>query len=59
MDSVLSDQPVTRPAVLIDTMVERVEDANHEEVEAANIEVKEEEGDGDFESEKCYIDFNI
>ena len=34
-------------------MGERVEeDANHEAVEAANIEVREEEGDSDFESER-------
>ena len=55
MDSVLGDKPATRPAVLIDTMGEQVEeDANHEAVEAANIEVREEEGDSDFESERCH-----
>ena len=53
MDSVLGDKPATRPAVLIDTMGERVEeDANHEAVETANVEVREEEGDSDFESER-------
>lgn len=53
MDIVLGDKPATCPAVLIDTMVERVEEGtNHEAVEAANVEVREEEGDSDFESEK-------
>ena len=55
MDSVLGDKPATRPAVLIDTMGEQVEeDANHEAVEAANVEVREEEGDSDFESERYH-----
>ena len=55
MDSVLGDKPATCPAVLIDTMVERVEEnANYEAVEAADVEVREEEGDSDFES-KCIL----
>ena len=59
MDSVLGDKPATRPAVLVDTMDERVLDADdHERVEAAAVETGQKEGDcedQDFEPEETSL----